>query len=66
MCSVCVCVCVCVCVFLWQGLEAMHAGNAEEENQDAMATAATACIDSILQVPQKSPKNYKRAMKIAL
>jgi uncharacterized ferritin-like protein (DUF455 family) len=70
---VCVCVCVCVfCVCVWfvcvcvaQGLEAMHAGNAEEENQDAMTTAATACIDSILQVLHKSPTNSKGALRTA-
>lgn len=34
---------------LAQGLEAMHAGAAEEENQDEMATVATCSIDCILE-----------------
>jgi hypothetical protein len=34
---------------LAQGLEALHAGGAEEENQEELAAVATCCIDSILQ-----------------
>lgn len=34
---------------LEQGMEAMHAGDAEEENQEETMTVATACIDCILQ-----------------